>query len=40
MIRFMFPGCKTVYEVDNSFAGQNVKCENCCPQDGGTDVIS
>ena len=29
MIRFMCPGCKTVYEVDNSFAGQNVKCENC-----------
>ena len=29
MIRLMCPGCKTVYEVDNSFAGQKVKCHKC-----------
>ena len=28
MIQFMCPGCKTPYEVDNSFAGKKVKC-NC-----------
>ena len=29
MIQFMCPGCKTPYEVDNAFAGQEVECPNC-----------
>lgn len=29
MIRFLCPGCKAEFEVDNSFAGQKANCSNC-----------